>query len=254
MPYSWLVKCQPESSIVSRRLTADDAAPVSLADEAYLALRELIVTCDLLPGQRVTERQLAADLGFGLTPTRQALARLDTEGLVRTLPRRGYQIEPLTIGSVNELFQLWRIIGPHIVELAARNLPAHQREKLFNDRFATVRGAYANGDPVAAIDETASFWLWLVKTTRNSRLLELYTRLEGELRRVFILVFKDPSAEEVIGPGIRDTWPPGAKPERWRQHAETFIDTAHRLLLGILASWPSVVQAEVVPPGSWTIA
>jgi hypothetical protein len=39
-----------------------------------------------------------------------------------------------------------------------------------------------------------------------------------------------------------------------RANAEKFIGTSHRLLLGILATWPSVVQAEVIPPGSWAVA
>ena len=98
----------------------DGMTPGTLAGEVYVTLREQIATCQLAPGQRVTERQLATDLGYGLTPVRQALARLSGERLVRTLPRRGYQITPLTIGSVNELFQVWRIIGPPIVELAAQ--------------------------------------------------------------------------------------------------------------------------------------
>ena len=127
-------------------MTADDSRTPSLADEAYEALRERIVDCRLAPGARVTERQLAADLGFGLTPVRQALARLDSEELVRTLPRRGYQITPLTIGSVNELFQVWRIIGPPIVELAARNIPADTRAQLFGERFAPVQASYEGGD------------------------------------------------------------------------------------------------------------
>ena len=254
MPYIWTREMSTGGEDGVMQVTADHTAPASLADGAYLALRELIVTCRLAPGQRVTERQVAADLGFGLTPTRQALARLDTEGLVQTLPRRGYQVEPLTIGTVNELFQVWRIIGPPIAELAARNIPAGDRERVFNDHLAAVQASFASRDVATAIEESSRFWLWLAETTRNSRLLELYTRLEGELRRVFTLVFQDPAAEEIIGPGVRNVWPPGAEPEHCRQYAETFIDTSHRLLLGILASWPSVVQAEVVPPDAWNVA
>ena len=84
-------------------MPAEDSRPASLADEAYAALRDRIVDCRLAPGLRVTEKQLAAELGVGHTPVRQALARLDNDGLVKTLPRRGYQITPLTIESVNEL-------------------------------------------------------------------------------------------------------------------------------------------------------
>ena len=234
--------------------SVDDTTPVTLAGEVYVTLRERIATCELAPGQRVTERQLAAELGYGLTPVRQALARLDSDGLVRTLPRRGYQVTPLTIGSVNELFQVWRIIGPPIVELAAKNIPADIRDQAFREHFAHAAAAYQGDDLVEAIEATARFWAWLAETTRNSRLVELYTRLEGELRRVFMLVFKDPAAHETLSLGVMEAWPEGADPAACRRHAEKFIDTSHRLLLGILATWPSVVQAEVVPPGAWDVA
>ena len=233
---------------------ADDTAPVTLASEVYVTLRGRITSCQLAPGERVTERQLTADLGYGLTPVRQALARLDSEGLVRTLPRRGYQVTPLTIGSVNELFQVWRIIGPPIAELAAKNIPADVRDQTFRAHFAHVAATYQGDDLVATIEATATFWQWLAEMTHNSRLVELYTRLEGELRRVFMLVFKDPAAHEVLSPGVMEAWPAGATPESCRRQAEKFIDTSHRLLLGILATWPSVVQAEVVPPGAWDVA
>lgn len=228
--------------------------PATLAGEVYVILRERITSCQLAPGQRVTERQLAADLGYGLTPVRHALARLDGEGLVRTLPRRGYQVTPLTIGSVNELFQVWRIIGPPLAAIAARNIPADVRGRVFAERFAPVERASAGGDPVRVIEASAAFWQWLAEATRNGRLLELYTRLEGELRRVFMLVFRDPAAHEILRPGAAHAWPDGADPEACRRHAEMFIDTSHRLLLGILATWPSVVQAEVIPPGAWDVA
>lgn len=231
-----------------------DTVPTTLAGEVYVTLRKQITSCQLAPGQRVTERQLAADLGYGLTPVRHALARLDGEGLVRTLPRRGYQVTPLTIGSVNELFQVWRIIGPPLAEIAARNIPAGVRAHVFAEHFAAVERAFEGGDPVEAIVASAAFWQWLAETTRNSRLLELYTRLEGELRRVFMLVFRDQAAQEILRPGVTQAWPAAADPEACRRHAEMFIDTSHRLLLGILATWPSVVQAEVIPPGAWDVA
>lgn len=225
---------------------ADGTRPVSLTEEAYLALRERIMTCQILPGQRVTERQLAADLGLGLTPVRQALVRLSGEGLVRTLPRRGYQIEPLTIGSVNELFEVWRIVGPAIAELAARNTPPNVRESAFIDHAAGILAAWDRGDATAALEQTRRYWLWMAEATRNRRLMELYRRLEGELRRVFLVVFEDPAARRVIWPHEDGAAPPDT-PEAFRRMCETYIDTAHHYVLSILTSWPSVVHAEVVP-------
>ena len=94
----------------------DAPAPrVSLNETAYRRLREDIIACRLAPGQRLTEKQLAADLGFSIAPLRDALTRLDHEGLIRTVPRKGYQVTPLTPKSIDDLFTLWQIVGPELI-------------------------------------------------------------------------------------------------------------------------------------------
>lgn len=70
----------------------DPAGPrVSLGEAAYRRIQGDIISCRLAPGQRVTEKQLAADLGLGISQVRDALTRLSHEGLVRTLSRKGFR-------------------------------------------------------------------------------------------------------------------------------------------------------------------
>jgi DNA-binding GntR family transcriptional regulator len=233
-------------------VTSADSRTPSLADEAYQALRERIVDCRLAPGLRVTERQLAADLGIGLTPVRQALARLDSEDLVRTLPRRGYQITPLTIESVNDLFQVWRILGPSIAELAVQNMPADQRAHVASTYRAALGTALRDGDVPALLRHAAELWLRLAEATGNRRLVAMYVQLVDEIHRVFILSFQDPAAADALTALSDDDWLPFDDPAKIRAHTERFVDTAHRGVLAILTSWPSVVQAEVVPPAAWS--
>lgn len=232
-------------------MTPGDSRPRSLADVAYNALRDRIVECRLAPGLRVTERQLAADLGIGVTPVRQALARLDSEGLVRTLPRRGYQVTPLTIESVNQLFQVWRILGPSIAELAAQHMPAQERARTFA-KFRSGLAAAADEDSATFPRSAEELWMNLADGTGNYRLVSLYAQLAGELRRVFALVFQDPAAARALT-ALTDyeNWGIHDAPAQVRASTEEFIDTAHRGVLSILTSWPSVVQAEVVPPVGW---
>lgn len=232
-------------------MTSDDSRTPSLADEAYEALRERIVDCRLAPGSRVTERQLAADLGFGLTPVRQALGRLDSEDLVRTLPRRGYQIAPLTIESVNDLFQVWRILGPAIAELAGKNMPVANRAAVMAAYRSRLDSARSDGEVAAVIQASTEMWMGFAEATGNRRLVSMYVRLVDELRRVFTLIYTDPAAAGALAALTEsDDWLT-ADPAKIRAHAEQFIDTAHHSVLAILTSWPSVVQAEVVPPVAW---
>jgi DNA-binding GntR family transcriptional regulator len=86
-----------------------------LTEAVYQRLYADVMFGRLASGQRVTERALAAELGLSVAPVRAALARLDHDGFVTTLPRKGYRITPLTLKSVDDLFTLWRIIAPELV-------------------------------------------------------------------------------------------------------------------------------------------
>jgi DNA-binding FadR family transcriptional regulator len=74
---------------------------VSLTEAVYQRLYADVMFGRLASGQRVTERALAAELGLSAAPVRAALARLDHDGLVTTLPRKGYRITPLTLKSTD---------------------------------------------------------------------------------------------------------------------------------------------------------
>jgi hypothetical protein len=92
----------------------------------------------------------------------------------------------------------------------------------------------------------------LAEATGNRRLVAMYVQLVDELRRVFTLSYQDPDAAGALGVMAGgDDWFLLDDPAKIRAHTERFIDTAHRGVLAILTSWPSVVQAEVVPPAAW---
>lgn len=77
--------------------SASRAEGISLAERAYRALEELIVTAELPPGAALSEQALARRLGIGRTPIREALQRLAYEGLVVILPRRGILISEVNV-------------------------------------------------------------------------------------------------------------------------------------------------------------
>ena len=66
-----------------------DAEPMSLADKAYLAIQDKLIMLDIRPNEAIVESELAAELGAGRTPVREALKRLEVDHLVASYPRRG---------------------------------------------------------------------------------------------------------------------------------------------------------------------
>src|SRR3954471_17218934 len=79
-------------------------------DKAYTALRNVIMSSDIYRSRtdlRLDERQLAQDFGISRTPVREAMAQLEREGFVRSVPRRGVYVVRKTKREVIELIQAW---------------------------------------------------------------------------------------------------------------------------------------------------
>jgi DNA-binding GntR family transcriptional regulator len=91
----------------------------SLADRAYYAIREWIVTLELAPGSVVSERDLMERLGVGRTPVREALRDLAREQLVEVFPRRGIFVSGVEVGDIAGLSEVRRVLESQAARLAA---------------------------------------------------------------------------------------------------------------------------------------
>jgi len=90
----------------------------SQADIAHEILHSAIINCDLSPGQEVSEAALAKQYDLGKGGIRIALARLRQQGLVAVAARRGYQIAPVTLRVVRDIFEMRRLLEPSAMGLA----------------------------------------------------------------------------------------------------------------------------------------
>ena len=93
----------------------------SLAEQAYLRLRQEILVCSLAPWQVVTERELAGRYQMSKTPVREALTQVCHDGLVQRLPGRGYMVAPITVKDLRDLFGMRLILETGAAGLAARD-------------------------------------------------------------------------------------------------------------------------------------
>jgi DNA-binding GntR family transcriptional regulator len=102
----------------------------SHAHLAYLALEGLVVTLQLEPGALVTERQLIALAGHGRTPVREAIQKLEWQGLIAVRPRAGLQITAIRPEDHAEVMATRRQLEPLAADLVARHAGEADREKL----------------------------------------------------------------------------------------------------------------------------
>jgi DNA-binding GntR family transcriptional regulator len=102
----------------------------SLADQAYLAIRSLIITLDLAPTQVISERELMERLGIGRTPVREALRRLAQEQLVEVFPRRGMFVSGVDVRDLARISEVREALEPEAARLAAERATDANRDEL----------------------------------------------------------------------------------------------------------------------------
>ncbi len=160
--------------------------PDSLKNRAYSALKGVITAMDVYRGRediRLDERQLAEDLGISRTPVREALAQLEREGFVRSVPRRGVYVVRKTKREVIELITAWAALE----SMAARLIT----EKAGDDEIAALRRMFAtfeNGALRAHLDEYSEanieFHQSIIRMSGNSVLIALAENLFTHMRMI----------------------------------------------------------------------
>jgi DNA-binding GntR family transcriptional regulator len=91
---------------------------VTIADATTEQLRRAIISGELRDGSRMRQDALAAELGVSRIPVREALARLEAEGLARSSPHKGYVVTALSRDEISELFELRTLLEPELLRIA----------------------------------------------------------------------------------------------------------------------------------------
>ena len=123
---------------------------------AYLRLESLIVTLELAPGSMVTEKQLIALAGLGRTPVREAVQKLEWQGLIEVRPRAGLQITALDPAYPAMIYETRRQLEPLAARLMAGHIDSKAREELIACAKAMTECS-VTGDKVGFLDADKLF-------------------------------------------------------------------------------------------------
>jgi DNA-binding GntR family transcriptional regulator len=161
-------------------------APENFKRQAYVALRNAIAAMDIYRSRdeiRLDERRLAQDFGISRTPVREAMAQLEREGFVRSVPRRGVYVVRKTRREAIELITAWAALE----SMAARLIT----ENAGDNEIAALRGMFAtfeNGKVRAHLDEYSEinieFHQAIVRMSRNVVLIDLAENLFTHMRMI----------------------------------------------------------------------
>lgn len=146
------------------------------------ALREAIVRGDLKPGERLMEIQLADELGVSRTPVREAIRRLEMEGFLVMVPRRGTYVADLSIKDISEVFEIRTSLDVLAAGIAVERITEEELEEL--ERLLVQISEYIDmGDMEKVVEADGQFHDVLYRACRNDRLVGIINNLREQFTR-----------------------------------------------------------------------
>jgi DNA-binding GntR family transcriptional regulator len=139
----------------------------------YRALRKMILSGELEPGQRLVESQLTARFGTSNGPVRTAVKELERHGLVTVVPRRGAFVRSFTARDVEEILTLWELIWSFAVRRAVPRLSAADRARL----AGMVEQMPPQTDREALLEWSIAFHRVMFEVAEHERVLEIFDSL-----------------------------------------------------------------------------
>ncbi|AEE90298.1 Transcriptional regulator, GntR family [Tepidanaerobacter acetatoxydans Re1] len=162
-----------------------------LRDLVFAAMREAILSGKLKPGERLMEVQLAEEMGVSRTPVREAIRKLELEGLVVMVPRKGAYVAGLTLKDVAEVFEIRSSLEGLAAALAADRITDEEVEALDNI-LKEISEAVGKGDIDKVIKKDGEFHQILFSASRNNRLAQMINNLKEQIDRFRVQSFSNP--------------------------------------------------------------
>ncbi len=182
---------QKERGITITKIFYIGEGAVSLADQAYDHIKRRIFDFDLMPGDRLSESDLALQINVSRTPLRQALQRLQHEGFVEAIPKVGWLIPLLNFEKFDELYDFRILIECFAArELCARAKDRTELQKLVRIWQVPSEERLQDAAKVSALDE--AFHLQIVESTGNHEILHTYREITERIRIIRRLDFTKP--------------------------------------------------------------
>lgn len=156
----------------------------------YRDLKEKILKNKLLPGDKLIEMEIASELDVSRTPVREALKKLENDGLVTSFPRKSYIVSKISVKEAKNLYIVRKSLEPLCVELLAEK-GLGKNTKYFQEINEELGVAIDNGEEELAQNLIIEWNLALVKSLNNEILYEVMTMVNKRLYRFGNFIFKN---------------------------------------------------------------
>lgn len=162
-----------------------------LREIVFETLREAILSAKLEPGERLMEIQLAEEMGVSRTPVREAIRKLELEGFVVMIPRKGAYVAGISQKDVTDVFEVRAALEALAAGLAAERATDEEIEKLDRSLLAYSEQTIKQ-DINGIVESDTDFHDLLYKCSRNGRLQTIITHLREIIQRVRTVSLSQP--------------------------------------------------------------
>lgn len=153
----------------------------SATDLATRHIRGLIMSAELVPGTKINIEKLATDMGFSRTPVRDALTRLQNEGLVRIVSRVGVYVREISPDEVLEVYSVKESLEPLMASWATERSTPEER-RAFYDSLSPLAQHLADGDSAAYTDLVVERRLHMLRLSRSEVLSSIFGLIDQRVR------------------------------------------------------------------------
>ena len=170
---------------------------LTLRDIVYNHIRDAIVSSEIEPGKRLMEIELASTLGVSRTPVREALRKLEAEGFIRILPRKGAVVKQSSPKEVRDTLLVRAHLESLAAEIAAKKMDAKARERL---RLAKEKfeAKVLDEDLDQMIQADIEFHDIIFNATDNDKLVQILNNLKEQVYKFRAIYMRDKNYIDVI--------------------------------------------------------
>ena len=168
-----------------------------LREVIFNTLREAIIVGELKPGERLMEVQLADKMGVSRTPVREAIRKLELEGLVEMLPRKGAHVADLSVKDIMDVLEVRSTLDGLASYLSAQRITDEETKELKHVLNQFVN--YVEKDNLqGSIKKDVEFHDIIYRSSRNDKLIQITNNLREQVQRFRVIYMKDYSSSREL--------------------------------------------------------
>jgi DNA-binding GntR family transcriptional regulator len=186
-----------EEQVMKGELKMDVNDYLPLRDVVFNTLRQAILRGEMEPGERLMEIQLAQKLGVSRTPIREAIRKLELEGLVVMIPRKGAEVAHITEKDMKDVLEVRSTLEELAVKVACKNVTD---EKIAELKAANkvFESAIVSKDVVNIVEADVKFHDIIYAMTDNARLIQIINNLREQMYRYRLEYVKDARTHSIL--------------------------------------------------------